>query len=245
MDASFTGRTALVGGGSKGIGRAVAAHLASAGADVVIASRRPPEPGTPDVGSCRHVEADLGTAAGCLRAARDAERLLARVDLLFLNAGGPPSGETLSFDDDAWTAAFETSFLSAVRLCRLLVPAMAARGFGRVVALTSVSAIEPIDRLVLSNAIRPAVHGFLKTLSREVAANGVTVNVVAPGYTATERLRELLPADRLASLAASLPLGRLVDPSETAALVAFLMSDSASAVTGCVLPCDGGALRRA
>lgn len=236
-------RRALVLGASKGIGRAVAERLLAEGVRVVAAARTDRGPITSGGRQALFVTADVSTAAGCEAAAAAAEGALGGVDLLFLNAGGPSTGPALSFGDDTWMEAFATNVLCAVRLCRRLVPAMQERGFGRVVALTSVSAVEPLDGLVLSNALRPAVHGFLKTLSREVAASGVTVNAVAPGFTATDRVRELIPSDRLPAFLETLPAKRMVEPAETAALVAFLMSRDAGGVNGAVLPCDGGSLR--
>jgi 3-oxoacyl-[acyl-carrier protein] reductase len=240
VNLGLSDKRALVCGGSKGIGRAVAERLVAEGARVVTVSRNPPA--VPVVGATP-IEADLASAHGCRAAFDGAKKTLGGVDLLLVNAGGPPSGPTLSFDDDAWLKAFTTTLLSAVRICRMAAPEMAERRFGRIVAITSVSALEPIDGLVLSNALRPAVHGFLKTLSRDLAPTGVTVNVVAPGYTATSRLRELIPDERMPQFTSGLAMKRLIDPEETAATVAFLMSLPAASITGAVLPCDGGNLR--
>jgi len=241
MDLELKDRRALVGGGSRGIGRAVAERLVIEGARVVIVSRSAP---SLPLSGAEHVAADLATADGCAAAWTAAEKSLGGVDLLLINAGGPPTGPTLFFGDAAWEEAFQRNFLSAVRLCRLAVPDMIERGFGRIVAITSISALEPIDGLVLSNAMRPAVHGFLKTLAREVAPHGVTVNAIAPGYTATERMKEVVPAERLPALIAGLPMKRMVEPAETAQLAAFLMSAGAASITGSLLACDGGMLRR-
>ncbi len=234
---------ALVCGASKGIGRAVAERLLADGARVVAVARTDRGPITSAGRTASFVAADLSTAAGCETAAAAAERAMDGVDLLFVNAGGPPSGALLGFDDESWSAAFALNVLPVIRLCRRLAPAMRDRGFGRIVALTSVSAIEPLDGLVLSNALRPAVHGYIKTLSRELAPCGVTCNVVAPGFTATDRVKELIPESKMPEFLAGLPRRRMVDPSETAALVAFLMTDGAAGINGTVLPCDGGSLR--
>jgi 3-oxoacyl-[acyl-carrier protein] reductase len=240
VDLGLVDKRALVCGGSRGIGRAVAERLRAEGARVVAVSRTAPsEP----LDGVTHVEADLSTAHGCRLAVEGARRTMGGIDLLLVNAGGPPSGAALTFDDDAWLMAFTTTLLSAVRVCRIAAPEMAERGFGRIVAITSVSALEPIDGLVLSNALRPAVHGFLKTLSRDLAPAGVTVNVVAPGYTATSRLKELIPEEKMPPFTAGLAMKRLVNPEETAATVAYLMSLPAASITGVVLPCDGGNLR--
>lgn len=243
MGYDLQGRGALVCGASKGIGRAVAERLLEEGARVLAVART--DRGVPEHSGRRaaFLAADLSTAAGCEAAATTAEALLGRVELLFLNAGGPPSGAPLSFDDEAWRRSFELNLLCAVRLCRRLVPSMMKHGFGRIVALTSVSAREAMDGLVLSNAMRPAVHGYLKTLSREVACHGVTCNAIAPGFTATDRVKELIPDERLPGFLEGLPRRKMVEPAETAALAAFLFSPGAAGINGTVIPCDGGSLR--
>lgn len=243
MGFEIQGLGALVCGASKGIGRAVAERLLAEGARVVAVART--DRGIPEHSGRRavFVQADLATAEGCEAAASAAEAALGRVELLFLNAGGPPNGAPLSFDDESWRRAFDLNLLSAVRLCRRLVPSMVEHGFGRIVALTSVSAREAMDGLVLSNAMRPAVHGFLKTLSRDIARHGVTCNAIAPGFTATDRVKELIPDERLPAFLEGLPRKRMVEPAETAALAAFLFSPGAAGINGVVIPCDGGSLR--
>ena len=164
-------------------------------------------------------------------------------DILVVNAGGPPAGTAADLGDDAWARGFELTLMSAVRLSRAALPHMRSEGWGRVINVTSLSVREPIANLTLSNAFRAAVTGFAKTLSAEVAAAGVTVNNVAPGYTATERLEELFEdegaKDRLID---TIPAKRFATPEEIAAAVLFLASKSAGYITGQTLLVDGGAV---
>lgn len=241
MDLQLSGKNALVCGGSKGIGRAIAARLVSEGASVVTVSRKtPPQP----IAGATQILHDLSSSAGCEAAYAEALAVMGGIDLLLLNAGGPPAGPALEMTDQQWRNAFELTLMSSVRLSRLALPSMKTRGFGRIVAITSISALEPLPNLALSNALRPAVHGFLKTLANETVSTGVTVNAVAPGYTETERLKELIPAEKMTAFISALPMKRLIDPAEIAAAVLFLMAPAASSITGTVLPCDGGALKK-
>ncbi|MEK8023557.1 MAG: SDR family NAD(P)-dependent oxidoreductase, partial [Candidatus Hydrogenedentota bacterium] len=210
MDLGLRHKTALVCGASRGLGRAVAERLLAEGASVATVSRNPPAAA---LAGAIPFQADLATAQGCAFAFTSAVKALGRVDCVLLNAGGPPAGSSLAMTDEQWLLSFQQNFLSAVRLCRLVVPEMTERRYGRIVAITSVSALEPLDNLALSNAFRPAVHGYLKTLSREVADSGITVNSVAPGYTDTERVRELIPSDRIPAFVEKLAMKRMVTPA--------------------------------
>jgi 3-oxoacyl-[acyl-carrier protein] reductase len=175
------------------------------------------------------------------------------VDILVTNAGGPPAGPFESHDRAAWHEAVRTTLDSVVELTRHVLPGMKARGWGRIVNVTSIAVKQPVDNLILSNSLRAAVTGFARTLANEVASSGVTVNNVLPGYTRTARVEAL--AERTAALQGStpddaravwerqIPMGRLGEPAEFGAMVAFLCSAHASYTTGASIPVDGGWIR--
>jgi 3-oxoacyl-[acyl-carrier protein] reductase len=198
----------------------------------------------------RSVEADLTDPAQILHLADETMRRYGRIDVLVTNNGGPPAGFFDDFDDGAWLAAHQLTLMSAVRLIRAVLPAMRAQQWGRIINITSVSVKQPIDNLMLSNVYRPGVIGLAKTLSAQVAAHGITINNVAPGYTRTDRVLELSQAraategktveEILAETTASYPMKRMGEPEELAALVAFLASERASYITGTTIQVDGG-----
>ena len=250
MDLGLEGRVALVMGASRGIGRGIAAALAREGSRVAIASR-----------SAEAIEAaarEIGEAATAFVAdASDPERMaslpgevaaeLGPIEILVANTGGPPFGGALDHDLGEWERAYRSLVLSPRVLAGAVVPGMRERGWGRIVNVGSSSTREPIDGLNLSNSHRMAAVGFLKTLAREVAADGITVNTVATGRFATDRLIDNAGSMETAEEAAraEVPAGRLGQPEEYGDLVAFLCSNRAAYITGTVIPIDGGLLRSA
>ncbi len=260
MDLGIRGRCALVGGASSGLGLAVAEELAAEGVDLALVARR--RDLIHDVASgiaATHgvrvfpIVADLADPAGARAAAESALRELGSVDILINNTGGPAAGPFETHDDDAWLRTFNLLLQSALTLTRTVLPGMKARMWGRIINITSIAVKQPVDGLILSNSMRAAVTGFARTLANEVAATGVTVNSVMPGYTRTDRLVTLATgiadrdggdvADAYARWEREIPMQRLGEPREFAALVAFLASDRASYITGTSVPVDGGWIR--
>ena len=244
MDLHLEGRTAIVCGASSGIGRGIAEALAEEGANVVMFARRQ---------ELLEREAErLGAlpVAGDVTVPDDFERLVratldafAGIDIVVHNSGGPPRAAGIALDADTVRATVELLLVSVVRLTSLCLPHLEHSGRGRIVNVTSSSVREPIDNLALSNAVRPGVVGWAKTMARELGRVGTTVNCIAPGSIDTERLREVYPDGVTPDDLASIPAGRLGTPREIGDLVAFLCSDRASYITGTVIPVDGGAGR--
>ncbi len=257
MDLGLRGKVALVAAASQGMGRAIATELAREGAKVALCSRDEARVqaaasaiGEETGGEVLGVRADVTRGEDVQAFVEAAVGQLGAPDVLVTNAGGPPAGGFEDVDDAAWDATYDLTFLSAVRLIRACLPHMKKAGGGRVVVMTSISVKQPVDNLILSNAVRLAVVGLAKTLTRELAPHNITVNVTAPGYIATARLRELFedrarregetPEAVQARLVGTIPMGRLGEPREMAALVAFLASDRAAYLTGNVIQLDGG-----
>lgn len=257
MELGLKGRVALITAASSGLGKATALELAAEGAILTINARRsaPLESAAEEIRSATGAEVLAITAD--VTEEEDVRRMVAltrerfgRLDILVTNAGGPPSGYFDDFGVEEYRRAVELNLLSAVSLCREVVPLMRERRWGRVVAIASVAAKQPIDHLILSNTARAGLLGFLKTLSGQVAPDGITVNTVCPGYHLTERLKELarvtarkegITEDEVyARMAASCPMKRIGHPRELAGLVAFLCSERASYITGTVTQIDGG-----
>jgi 3-oxoacyl-[acyl-carrier protein] reductase len=260
MDLGLKDRVALVAASSKGLGKACAQELAREGARVVICARDPEQlvAAADEIASATGaevlpVEADLTDHAQIRNLVAQTLDLFGRIDVLVTNNGGPPAGYFDGFDDEAWLQAHQLTLMSAVRLIREVLPAMRAQKWGRIVNITSVSVKQPIDNLLLSNVYRPGVVGLAKTLSAQVAGDGITINNVAPGYTRTDRVLDLARAraadgeqtveEVLTGTAADVPLGRMGQPDELAALVAFLASERAGYITGATIQVDGGYVR--
>jgi 3-oxoacyl-[acyl-carrier protein] reductase len=247
MDVGLAGRVALVTGASRGIGHGIARSLAAEGARVAISSRSREriEAAAGDLGARGYVHdsADLDAAPGLVQ---DVERDLGPLDVLVTNTGGPPGGpDPMSFDRGQWEAAYRTLVLSPMALIGAALPGMRERGFGRILNVASSSVREPIPNLMLSNVHRSSMLAAFKTLAREVAADGVTLNSALPGRIATDRLGELMGSlERAQELAAAeVPVGRLGTVEEFAAAATFLCSAPASYVTGVTLLVDGGLTR--
>jgi 3-oxoacyl-[acyl-carrier protein] reductase len=242
MELGLSGRVALVTGGSKGIGRAIAAELAAEGARVAIASRSP-EQAAADLGvtGIPFDSADVDACAPLLD--RVASELGGPVEVLVVNTGGPPPGpDPLGFPRSDWEAAYRSLVLTPMALATAALPSMRSRGWGRVVAVASSSVREVLPNLMLSNSHRAATLAAWKTIAREVAADGVTVNSVLPGRIATDRIASAYGSMDAAQDAArtEIPAGRLGDPAEMAAAATFLASDRAAYITGVALLVDGG-----
>jgi 3-oxoacyl-[acyl-carrier protein] reductase len=240
MDLGLKGRTAIVCGASSGMGLAVAEALAAEGANVAMfARRRDTLEREADRLGALAVRGDLIMPTDLARLVEQTVGAFGGIDILVNNGGGPPPGPAADLTDEAVEGAVELLLLSAIRLTNLCLPYLEASGRGRIVNIESSSVRAPIDNLALSNALRPGVIGWMKTLSREVGPKGITVNTIAPGRIDTERLRSLGGGGDVSQI----PLGRLGDPAEIGAVACFLASDRASYVTGTVVPVDGGLTR--
>jgi len=278
----LSGRAAIVTGASAGLGAGIARELGARGARVLMCSRsaeklaaaaeaitasmdaaasRPAARATPSESgdTASHawhppivVPGDVTAPDTAARLVRTAQERFGRLDILVCNAGGPPPGDFADTDDDAWRAGFELIFLSAVRSIRAALPLLRASGTGRIVITASISGIKPVRRLVVSNALRPAVMGLVRHLAGELAPDGILVNAIAPGFFDTERSREVQAAiaeqrgvtlaDVQQETAARIPLARQGEPSELGRLVAFLVSEENTYLTGQTLVIDGGLL---
>ena len=260
MDLGLDGRVALVCGSTQGLGRAVAKALAQEGARVAINGRhadvvgRAAEQLTVETGQrVAPFAADVGIPAQAESLVERVHHELGRLDVLFCNASGPPAAPFSHQSAEAFHRAVELNLLSAVHLCRAAVPLMRKLQWGRIVCLASVAAKQPLPGLILSTTARAGVLGFAKALADEVATDGITVNVVCPGFIATERIAELTETrakreqrasqEVMREMIAGIPMARMGHTEELAAAVAFLVSERASYITGAALQVDGGFTR--
>lgn len=245
MDLGLRGRRALVTAGSRGIGRAIAAELVAEGATVCISSRSPDDAAAELGVAC--VAFDSSDVDGVPSFVASVESLLGGpLDVVVVNTGGPPPGpDPLGFPRSEWEDAYRSLVLTPMALVEAVVPGMRSRGFGRVVNVSSTSVREPLPVLMLSNTHRAATLAAWKTLARDVAGDGVTLNTLLPGRIATDRLATNYGSLDAAEEAASgeVPAGRLGRPEEMAAAAAFLCSDRAAYITGVALLVDGGMTR--
>ena len=242
MDLGITGRRAAVAAASKGLGIGVADALAAEGVQVAICGRNR---ATVEGAAARighdtvPIVADVAHVDGAAGFVRDARAALGGIDILVLNAGGPPAGDFAHTTVDQYLDAFELNCRGAIAMCYEAVPEMQARHWGRVVAITSIAVRQPIANLILSNTARAGLTGFLRTLAREIVADGVTVNSLLPGLHATERIAALYgdTGDQSAGKAA----GTLGDPADFGSVAAFVCSEHARFLTGTAIQVDGGA----
>lgn len=260
MNLGIAGKTAIVSAASRGIGKAIALGLAKEGVNMVICARN--EAGlrktAQEIEAASSVKvvpiiADLKKASEITSLIEETMDRFGWIDILITNAGGPPSGPSLSFTDQDWEYAMVLNLLSTVRLCREVIPIMRRQGWGRIVNMVSVAAKQPLQDMILSNSIRAAVIGLAKTLSQEVAADNITVNSICPGWILTDRLESVVRKQaesqqktfetRLAEITNDIPMKRCGKPEEVANLALFLASERASYITGTTIQIDGGLVK--
>ena len=257
MDLSLSRKVAIVSAASKGLGKAIARELSREGAFVGICARgeellmKTKEEIERETGNkVFAMKADITDYDEIKNFVRSARKELGSIDILVTNAGGPPAGEFFDFEDKDWENAFYLNLMSVIRLIREASPDMIEKKWGRIINMSSISVKQPISNLILSNVIRAGVIGLTKSLSNELAKYNILVNSVAPGYIMTERVKNLIKANSekegisqdevLLRLTANTPLGRVGEPSEIGAIVAFLASEKASYITGQTILVDGG-----
>ncbi|MBN1992322.1 MAG: SDR family oxidoreductase [Anaerolineae bacterium] len=262
MNLGLKNKIALVAASSKGLGRASAEALAQEGAKVAICARdgKVLKTTADEIANATRSEvlaipADVNNSKDIERIVKETVTHFGALHILVTNAGGPPAGYFIEFDDKQWQEAFNLTLMSAVRLIRAAIPAMQKEKWGRIINITSLSVKEPIDNLVLSNSIRAAVHGLAKTLANQLGRDGITVNNVMPGYIHTDRVEQLAQhtaertgksvADVLAEMGQPTPVGRVGQPKELGALVTFLASEQAAYINGVSIPVDGGRIKSA
>lgn len=248
MDFGIQGKNALIMASSKGLGKAVALELSKEGVNVFLCSRSENDLilAAKEIGAVTYKDAsfavgDISTKKGREHILAKAKAKLGSIDILVTNSGGPPFGTFEQHDDEAWENAYKLLLESTVGMIRGVLPDMKSNNWGRIITITSQAVKQPVAGLVLSNSVRTAIVGLVKTLSLELGPDNITVNNVMPGYTQTERLESLMKKNpSLKEITNEIPLGRIGKPKEFAAAVTFLASERASYITGVSLPVDGG-----
>jgi len=252
MDLGLRGRAAAVAGASSGLGLAIARSLAAEGADVAICARdrtrldaAVAELDTVGDGRVSATPVDVRDAAGVTAWIDATADAFGRLEIVVPNAGGPPAGGATAFDVGAYRDAVELNLLSQIAITSAALPHLRAAGWGRVIFVTSISVRQPIPTLALSNTARAGVAGYARSLVADLGDAGITVNLLAPGYHATDRLDDVLGDDDAAreAIVGDIPLGRMGDPADFGEIAAFLASDQAGYVTGAVIAVDGGLSR--
>lgn len=260
MDLGIKDKVALVAAASTGLGRAVAEELAAEGASLVLCARKEERLKATAEAIAESTGAEVFSRRTDVTKRGDITKLVAaslerfgRIDILVTNAGGPPAGRFDQLSPEQWEEAARLTLFSAIELAREVLPGMKERHWGRILNITSIAVKQPVDNLILSNSLRAAVTGFARTLANEVATDGITVNNILPGYTRTERVEELAQqmAQKLGIKAEEfkqkweqeIPMRRLGEPREFAALAAFLVSEHAAYITGTSIQVDGGWIR--
>ena len=260
MDLGLANKVALVAAGSRGLGRAVAEELAAEGASLVLCARDGRVLAETAAAIAEKSGAHVLAVPADVTLIDDVKRVVdagterfGRIDILVTNAGGPPAGTFDQLTREQWEQATRLTLFSAIELARQVLPGMKKRRWGRILNITSIAVKQPVENLMLSNSLRAGLTGFARTLANEVATEGITVNNILPGYTRTERLDDLAemmaekqgisPDEFRSKWEEEIPMGRLGEPREFAALAAFLVSDRASYITGTSIPVDGGWIR--